>query len=248
VAAFVIVHGGWGGGWEWREVADTLIARGHRVATPTLTGQGERSHLLTRKIGLETHVEDVTQAIRWERMHDVLLVGHSYGGMVATAAASSMADQIRGLIYVDAFIPENGQSTTDLLDPAWVDAMVVSPATERGGGWLVPFPFEDDLARFPANVAERYRSSVQPLATFTDPAMVDARIRALPSAFIHCTGKAVGEDAFVGFAGIARERGWWFTELDSGHDVQIEHPGLIADELHRIALHPSFDSALGRSS
>ena len=169
MATFVIVHGAWGGGWEWRSVADALAARGHRTFTPTLTGLGERSHLLSRSIGLHTHAEDVAQLIRWERARDVLLVGHSYGGMVTTMAASMIAD-VKAMIYVDAFTHEPGQREIDLLDAEWVGSMLLEPARQHGDGWLVPFPLPDDLDAYPPDVAERYRTARQPLATFTDPA------------------------------------------------------------------------------
>jgi pimeloyl-ACP methyl ester carboxylesterase len=235
VATFVIVHGGWGGGWEWRTVADALGAKGHRTYTPTLTGLGDRSHILTRSIGLRTHAEDVAQTIVWEREHDVFVVGHSYGGMVTTVAATMVPESIRGMIYVDAFVPEDGQREIDLLDPDWVESRSIGPAKARGDGWLVPFPFPEDLNGYPPDVADRYRSSMHPLATFTDPASVDPAVAALPTAFLHCTAKPPGEDAFSGFARTAQERGWLVTEIESGHDVQIEQPGVVARRLHEMS-------------
>jgi pimeloyl-ACP methyl ester carboxylesterase len=231
MATFVFVHGGWGGGWEWRTVADALVAKGHRAFTPTLTGLGERSHLLSPSIGLQTHADDVAETIRWERLRDVHLVGHSYGGVVATVAASMVPDLLGGLIYVDAFIPRDGQSEIDLIDPEWAESMMVRPARELGDGWLVPFPFSDDLDEYPLEVADRYRASWHPLATFTDPALVDPKIEELPRAFIHCTRKAPGEDAFVGFAEAAAERGWQVFDIESGHDVQIEEPDAVTQVL-----------------
>ena len=235
MATFVIVHGGWGGGWEWRSVTDALIAMGHRSFAPTLTGLGERSHLVSRSIGLATHAEDVVQVIRWERASDVLLVGHSYGGMVTTAAASKAPDLVKGMIYGDAFIPEDGQCESDLIDPSWVESMLLTPALDRGDGWLVPFPFPDELDGYPPEVADRYRGSMHPLATLTDPAAVDPRVALLPSAFIHCTAKAPDEDMFAGFAQGARQRGWPVVEIQSGHDVQIERPDAVANALHDLS-------------
>lgn len=235
MATFVIAHGGWGGGWEWRSVTDTLSSMGHRSFTPTLTGLGERSHLVSRSIGLATHAEDIVQTIRWERASDVLLVGHSYGGMVTTLAASKVPDLVKGMIYVDAFIPEDGQREVDLIDPNWVESMLLRPAHDRGGGWLVPFPFPDELGSYPPDVADRYRDSMHPLATFTDPAAVDPRVATLPSAFVHCTAKAPDEDFFAEFAHMARQRGWRVVEIESGHDVQIERPDAVAKALHDLS-------------
>jgi len=234
MATFVIVHGAWGGGWEWRSVADALAARGHRTFTPTLTGLGERSHLLSRSIGLNTHAEDVAQLIRWERAREVLLVGHSYGGMVTTVAAS-MIENVKAMIYVDAFTPESGQCEIDLIEPELAESMLLEPARRHGDGWLVPFPFPDDLDGYPADVAERYRTARQPLATFTDRADVESRVRRLPTAFIHCTAKPPGEDLFAGLTREAEQRGWLIHDIESGHDVQIERPAAIAEVLHELA-------------
>ena len=233
MATFVIVHGAWGGGWEWRAVANVLTSKGHAVFTPTLTGLGERSHLRSRSIGLATHATDVAELIRWEQLHGVLLVGHSYGGMVITVVASMAPERIRGLVYIDAFIPEPGQSEVDLIDPEWVQSMLIEPARAQGDGWLVPYPFaEDEDLELPPEAAERYRASPHPLATFTDPAAVDAAVLTLPSAFVHCTRKDPGEDAFANSEHRARHRGWRLREIHSAHDVQFEAPEGIASLLH----------------
>lgn len=115
---FVLVHGGWHGGWCWREVQERLRALGHRVFAPTLTGLGERRHLIDAVTGPETHVDDVCNVIRFEDLQDVALVGHSYGGMIITGVASRIADRIAGLVYVDAFVPtRSGQATNAMANP-----------------------------------------------------------------------------------------------------------------------------------
>ena len=114
MAIYVLVHGAWSGGWRWRHIANALRADGHEVFVPTLTGLGERSHLLNADIDLSTHVKDVSNVFVYENLRDVVLVGASYGGMVITGASSVVAERIRGLVYVDAFLPENGQSLADL--------------------------------------------------------------------------------------------------------------------------------------
>ena len=235
MATFVIVHGGWGGGWEWRGVADRLRERGHHAYTPTLTGLGERSHLLSRSITFETHVADVANVVEWERLDDAILVGHSYGGVVVTAAASRVIPRLRALIYVDAFIPRDGEREIDLIDPAWVETYVLGPAKTVGEGWLVPFPFPDDLDDLPPEAADRYRASPHPLATYTDPIAVDPAVAGLPSAYVRCTAKEPGEDAFGAFVALARERGWPVRDVASGHDVQLEDPAAIAQVLHELA-------------
>ena len=111
---YVIVHGAWGGGWDWRRVDSILTTRGHEVYRVTLTGLGERVHLANPSIGLTTHIEDVVNTIRWEELRNVVLVGHSYGGMVITGAADRVPERIRALIYVDAFLPDSGESLAGL--------------------------------------------------------------------------------------------------------------------------------------
>ena len=111
VAAIVIVHGAFGGGWEWREVAALLRARGHDVYTPTLTGFGERVHLATAETSLETHIQDITNLLRYEDLYRVTLACQSYGGMIATGVADRVPERLTHLVYLDALVPEDGQSS-----------------------------------------------------------------------------------------------------------------------------------------
>lgn len=108
---FVLVHGGWHGGWVWRDVAHLLREQGHRVFCPTLTGLGERCHLIDSVRGPDTHVDDICNVIRWNELHDIVLLGHSYGGLIITGVAKHMAERIGHLIYLDAFVPtRDGQA------------------------------------------------------------------------------------------------------------------------------------------
>ena len=115
MANFVLVHGAWVGGWCWRPVAQALRRSGHEVYTPTLTGLGERSHLINSNINLDTHISDVTNVIHREELSEIVLVGHSHGGMVITGVFDALSDKITSLVYLDAFVPENGQSLYNLL-------------------------------------------------------------------------------------------------------------------------------------
>ncbi|HET9246308.1 MAG TPA: alpha/beta fold hydrolase, partial [Xanthobacteraceae bacterium] len=107
---FVLVHGAWHGGWCWRRVADRLQKGGHKVFTPTMTGLGERSHLLDGKVNLATHVRDIANVIKWESLNDIVLVGHSYGGLIISGVAEEMREAIGSIVFLDAFVPENGDS------------------------------------------------------------------------------------------------------------------------------------------
>ncbi|MBL8549571.1 MAG: alpha/beta hydrolase [Hyphomonadaceae bacterium] len=112
---FVLVHGAWHGGWCWERVAARLQARGHRVYAPTLTGLGERSHLISPAINLDTHIADVTGELRWKDLQGVTLVGHSYGGMVITGVVERAPERIASIVYLDAFLPQSGQSLNDMV-------------------------------------------------------------------------------------------------------------------------------------
>src|SRR3984957_16229746 len=115
---FVLVHGAWHGGWCWRRVANRLRGDGHNVFTPTLTGLGERSHLVRAGIDLKTHIADVVNVIKWEGLSDVVLCGHSYGGFVISGVAEAMAPAVRSIVFLDAFVPKHGDAVRDLTGPA----------------------------------------------------------------------------------------------------------------------------------
>src|SRR5664280_2771046 len=112
---YVIVHGAWGGGWDWKHVDQLLTADGYKVYRPTLTGQGEHSNLASTNIDLDTHIQDIVNVILWENLHDVVLVGHSYGGMIITGVAARVPDRIKHVIYLDALVPNNGECVNDIL-------------------------------------------------------------------------------------------------------------------------------------
>src|SRR5215471_9246086 len=144
---FVLVHGAWHGGWCWRRVVDWLTADGHRVFAPTLTGLGERSHLISRSINLATHIADVVNLIQWERLSDVVLVGHSYAGFVISGAAEQAA--IASIVFLDAFVPSDGDCFVELAAPATREAI---EAAQRQGDFTVP---PRPAAFFKVNEADR---------------------------------------------------------------------------------------------
>jgi pimeloyl-ACP methyl ester carboxylesterase len=113
---FLVCHGAWSAGWAWKKMHPLMQAAGHRLLTPTYTGLGERAHLANTSIDLNSHIEDMLNVIKYEDLHDIVLIGHSYGGMVATGVADRARDKVRQLIYVDAFVPQDGQSLLDLYE------------------------------------------------------------------------------------------------------------------------------------
>jgi pimeloyl-ACP methyl ester carboxylesterase len=226
---FVLVHGAWHGGWCWRRVSSRLEASGYRVMRPTLTGLGERSHLACRSVGLETHIEDVAAMLRYEDLRDVVLVGHSYAGMVITGVGSRELDRVGQLVYYDAFVPDPGQSALDLLPPH-ISQHFLESAAERGGGWLIPERPLDALGvRDPEARAWLAPKLVpHPLATYSDKLDFDQRVRQLPSSYISCTDWAA---VFAPHAEKARALGWPVREIPADHEALATAPDLLAEAL-----------------
>ena len=233
MTTFVLVHGAWHGSWCWKRVRKLLQSEGHDVFTPTLTGVGERSHLISPQINLETHVADVVNLIRWEELTDVVLCGHSYGGCVITGVADRVAERLRALVYLDAFIPENGQSLHDTLPPEVAEAQVRG-ARESGDGWRVP-PISGEF--FQVNVEDRAwmeaQCTPQPLATFQQRLRVDRTFPAAKCTHILATGYE--HSPFPPFHEIAKARGWKTLAIDCGHDVMLDKPAELAAMLRGAA-------------
>jgi pimeloyl-ACP methyl ester carboxylesterase len=226
MSTFVLVHGAWHGSWCWHRVRDALQDLGHRVFTPTLTGVGERSHLLSRSVSLETHIDDVVNLLRWEALTDIVLCGHSYGGCVVTGVADRMPERIRSLVYLDAFVPANGQCLYDLLPE---DQLVLQQQLTKdvGEGWKVP-PIP--AAAFNVNLADRAwvdrQCTMQPAACFTEPLRLNNG--ALPAAKIHYVlASGYTGSLFTRFHEQAQRSGWRCTELPGGHDLMLDCPELL---------------------
>jgi pimeloyl-ACP methyl ester carboxylesterase len=238
MATFVIVHGAFGGGWEWTPVAGLLRRRGHAVFTPTLTGLGERSHLGPRG-GLATHVADVAAVLACEDLRAVVLCGASYGGLAVSAAAERAAERVALVVYVDALIPRDGQAGVDLLPPAF-GATVRAAAGADGHGWVpIPAAARPPAGRLPAAAHARLlaRLRPQPVATFTEPVRLSGALERLPRAFVRCTGGqfAAGSDPIAPMAARARAAGWPYRELATPHDPHLFDPAGTAAVLHELA-------------
>ena len=226
---FVLVHGGWHGGWCWRRVSDALGRRGHLVFAPTLTGLGERSHLLNAQVGLATHVRDIVNVLDWEDLRDVVLVGHSYAGCVVSGVAEHCLERLSAIIFLDAFVPENGEALVDLASDRVRET--IEAAHRRGEIALAPYP----SAYF--NVGEGDRDWVDskctphPIRSFMDKAVVTgARERIPTKVYIRATGyPSARYDATL--ARYRANPSWRTYEVPCGHDVMIDMPDRLVEML-----------------
>lgn len=232
MATFLVAHGAWSAGWAWKKMRPLMRGAGHELWTPTHTGLGERAHLANPAIDLETHIRDILGVIETEDLRDLVLIGHSYGGMVATGVADRARERIARLVYLDAFVPRDGESVFDLV-PAEHQARMRERAQAEGDGWRIPpNPMPPDTAE--ADVAwAAPRRLPQPLATFA------TRIRLAnpppPRSYIYCRRSGPG-DVFRQFLARARaESGWRVFELDASHNPHITAPQALLAVLQEVA-------------
>jgi len=228
MAIFVVAHGAWSAGWGWKKMHPLMAARGHRLITPTLTGLGERAHLARPDIDLETHVADIVGVLEFEDLSHVNLIGHSYGGMVATGVADRARARVARLIYVDAFVPNDGDSAFDLMPPA------IRAQRQAGDGWRIPpGPMPPDTP--PQDVAWYMpRRLPQPVKTFEQKLALQGGALTLPRHYIYCQRHSP-DDRFRPFYERAKREGWGAYEIDSSHNPHITCPQVLADLLDRIA-------------
>jgi len=230
---FVLVHGAWHGGWCWRRVADLLERQGHKVFTPTLTGLGERSHLMRAGIDVSTHVTDVVNVMKWEGLADVILCGHSYGGMVISGVAEEMASAIRSIVFLDAFVPQNGEAVANLTGPAVQDAL--RAGQQKGDIGIPPRPAE----AFGVNPADRAWVDAncvpQPIGTFTEAMTITgARERIGKKAYIRAASYAnPGFDKAL--ARLKADPSWRTYGVPCGHDVMVDMPERLTEILLEMA-------------
>lgn len=235
MTAFVLVHGAWHGGWCWRRVLPVLRGAGHVAHAVTLTGCGERAHLLAPGIRLATHVDDVLAVVACEELADVVLVGHSYAGIVITGAADRLLRDAPGtlvqLVYLDAVTPHAGESWSSQHPPETVAARV--EAARAAGGVALPPPDAEvfGLAGSDRDWVNR-RLTPQPFGVYQDPLdFSPERVASVPRTFIDCTRPALPTIAVMRER-VRREPGWRVVELPTGHDPMVSAP----DELARVLL------------
>ena len=237
MATYVLVHGGGHGGWCYQRVARLLRAAGHEVYAPTLSGLGERSHLLSADVDLDMHITDITAVLHYEDLRDVILVGHSYGGMVITGVADRAADRVGRLVYLDAANPVNGQSLKDVAGPvieaarpagAVIDGMelVLLPSPEAGLFYGVTDP--EDLAWMADRLTGHpWKCFEQPLALTNEEVLW-----AIPQYHIVCTSTLATRDAGLMTKARSENRLW---DVNTGHDLMITEPDAVAAALLQVA-------------
>ena len=240
MATFVLVHPAWFGGWCWKKVSPLLRAQGHAVHTPTLSGLGERVHLARPEIGLDTHVDDVVNLLVYEDLHEVVLVSNSSGGMVITGAADRAPERIARLVYLDAFVPEDGQSLLDIIPPERRAAMERLVASE-GGGWLLPRfappPWETFVReswRITGEADLRWvlpRLVPTPFGHFRDPVRHrNPRAETVPRTYIRCLDWP--NASFDRYAEAARRSpAWTWRGLSASHLPYVTEPGEMTELL-----------------
>jgi pimeloyl-ACP methyl ester carboxylesterase len=218
MATFVLVHGAWHGSWCWKRVRRLLQSKGHEVFTPTLTGVADRSHLLSRNVNLETHILDIVNLIQWEELSDIVLCGHSYAGAVVTGVADRMPDRIRSLVYLDAFIPEDGENLDQNI-PKVEDEWKVLPIPAKA---------------FNVNIADRewvdQLCTMQPIGCWQQRIRLTQSINQIKNiSFIFAQGWKSTE--FIKYYKKAQAKRWRTFTIDCGHDVMIDQPEQLAKML-----------------
>ena len=224
MANFVLVHGAWIGGWYWRPIAQALRKVGHEVYAPSLTGLGDRVHLMSPSINLETHIADIVNLIKCEELSDIVLVGHSYGGMVITGVADALPDRISSLVYLDAFVPKNGEALVNLLPPGQPGPQ---PANDHS---LRPLPASFFGASTEVAALVDARTTPMPTACFVQPLKLTGGIdRVKKRTYVYCNVPA--PTTFTQFYDrLKDDKAWSVHTLPCTHIVQIDMP----DELTKL--------------
>lgn len=229
MTTFLLCHGAFSGAWVWREVSSYVRTAGHEVFTPTFTGTGERSHLANPDIDLDTHIQDITMVFEFEDLSDVILVGYSYSGSVITGVAELIPGSIQHLVYLDAFVHQDGQSQADIVGP---DVMtgIKDAAQSSGDGWRIPHNYQSPTPPAPRRTDLLLKTVLQPVSVNNPTAAT------LPRTFIYClqgpkdlgpVGKPITQAAEMA----KNDDNWQYLELNSGHNPWETVPQELADLL-----------------
>ncbi len=234
MATFVLVHGGWHGGWCWQKVIPFLEAAGHEVYAPTLTGLAERASLLTPDVGLDTHIQDVVGLLEDKNLHGVILVGHSYGGMVITGVVDAVPERIAHLVDLDTFVPRDGEAMVDV-SPLVIGLLLRKQA--HGDRWRIDsqgtygVTTEPDRTWVLSKVTPQPRKTLEQSLHLKNPAIVSAT----PRTHIECTSGgfffSLMRRILAPRALPPTEPGWRLRQLPTGHDAMITMPRELADLL-----------------
>ncbi len=232
---FVLIHGGWHGGWCWRRVAGQLRNHGHDVFTPSLTGLGDREHLWTPEVGLVTHTQDILNLIRVERLDDAILVGHSYGGAIMTLVADQIPSKLSALVYVDAVIPEDGVPGWDSFPEQRKREMLAG--AQKLGGLRVPPPDpamwgisnEDDAAWL------RACCSAHPIKSMYDKPQLKQAWQAVGIKHYIVAGAHPNPRFLAHYHAVQNQPGWTSEVIAGGHDLMVTEPNALTAALQRVA-------------
>ena len=234
MATFVLVHGAWHGAWCWQKVIPFLEAAGHEVYAPTLTGLAERASELSPDVGLDTHIQDIVGLLEEKNLHGVILVGHSYGAMVITGAVDQVPERVAHLVYLDTFVPRDGESLTDI---SRIVIWILRKQTREG--WRVESRGTYGVTTEPDRSWVLSKVTPQPLKTLEQPLHLKnpAIVSTKPRTHIYCTGAGFFSSLMEHIAYVAiprshpREAGWRLRQLPTGHDAMITMPRELADLL-----------------
>jgi pimeloyl-ACP methyl ester carboxylesterase len=239
VPTFVIVHGAWGGAWSWNRFVVPMLRDASQTVFPvTLTGLGERTHLASPDVSLDTHIQDVVNVLVYENLSDVVLAGHSYGGLVITGVADRVPERLQQLVYLDAITPSDGQSLADSFPGR--RQQLVEQASTSGDGWKVaPGAVPQDQ---PPEITEwaTPRRSPMPIKTMTGPLRLTRGETTLPRAFVYCAlGKEPGSPQAERAERIRSDPRWRFFELNTGHNLHYTAPADTVSILLELAKVPA---------
>lgn len=230
---FVLVHGAWHGGWCWRRVSDLLEKKGHKVFTPTMTGLGERCHLIDPKVNLATHITDIVNVIKWENLNDIVLVGHSYGGAIISGVAEQAPQSIGSIVFLDAFVPENGDSLDARASQPVREA--IAAGVQRGDTTMKAVP----ASVFRVNEKDRAwvdaKCTPHPMATLTDKiTLTGAREKIAKKTYIRAKGyPSVPFDGYQ--EKLKGNTAWRVYEMPCGHDAMVDMPDRLTEILVEVA-------------